>query len=361
MKFFFLFLSLFVISCSSLSPGSLRKLPLEVHVPENSAVVSLSSGAGKTLAAQYLGCGGLYLLKDGEGILIDPFFSNQKISRLVLSTLGNKRKIRSDPKMVEFGLNSMRRLDSLYAKHVKAILVAHSHYDHLLDVPAVYQSLVEKPDVYLNESGRNVCSAVIDPENLKLLEGHATTQNCVAAPIWVGDKVCVYPILAKHNPHIQNIKFFDGSVARPLTYFNDPYAKTKANDWLEGNTYSFLIDYFDAKGKIELRLFVQSSSCPPMAGVPPDSLLRQRPVDVAFLGVASYKASPLYPDMLISKINPQKIVWIHWEDFFRKYNHKKPKTVRATNITRFFQKPIVQQYKDNSWMPWPRAVLEIKY
>lgn len=361
MRLLFLFFALFSLSCGALLPGKLSKLPPDAGVSQKSAGILLSSGSEKKLSAQYLGCGGLYLLKGEEGILIDPFFSNQKIRRLIRSTLGSKRKIRSDPAMVKIGLDAMAIQDPLYSKHVKAILVAHSHYDHLMDVPAVYKALGEKPDVYLNESGGNVCGGVIDHDKIKLLEDHYSTKNCVEPPIRIGEKIRVYPILAKHNPHTHNIKFFDGSLAQPLPYFNDPYDKTKANDWLEGNTFSFLIDYLDAQGKIELRLFVQSSSCGPPAGIPPDSLLKERPVDVAFLGVASYEASPFYPDRLIEKMEPQQIVWIHWEDFFRKYDKKAPKTVRSTNVARFFQKPIVQQYRGKFVMPWPRTILDIKY
>lgn len=358
-KLLLLFFSLFSLSCRTIFPGGLDKLPDGFKIPEKRATISLASGLGKTLSVKYLGCGGLSLVKAGEGILIDPFFSNQGIGTLMISTLFNKRKIASDPEMINMGLNSILEQDSLYSRHIKAIFVAHSHYDHLMDVPAVYAALEKKPDVYLNESGQNICSTVIDFDNIKLLEDIQTTNDCEGPPVWVGEKIRVYPILAGHNPHTKHIKFFDGSVSFPINYFSDPYAETRANDWLEGNTYSFLIDYLGENNEIELRIFVQSSSCNPNAGIPPASLL-DRPVDVAFLGVASYEASPFYPETLISKIQPQKIVWVHWEDFFRSYS-KQPKTVRATNVVCFFKQAIVEEYQLKSWMPWPRALLTINY
>jgi hypothetical protein len=335
-------------------------LPPEATGTGQDTDIRLKDATGKKLSVQYLGCGGLYLLHHGEGIMIDPFFSNQKIGRLLTSTICNKRKVVSDTQMVNIGLNSISRQDPLYASHTRAIFVAHSHYDHLLDVPAVFQRLQEKPLVYLNECGRNICGGVLGNSNIRVLEANQTTNQCVGTPVWVDKQVRVYPILAKHNPHIMHIKFFDGSIAEPVPYFQNPYDKTRANDWLEGNTYAFLVDYFDEQGHLELRIFVQSSSCTPGDGIPPDALLKERPVDIAFLGVASYEASPAYPDVLLSKITPQKIVWVHWEDFFRRYD-KKPRTVRATDVRGFFKKSVVKQYAGQSIMPWPRTVLNIEY
>lgn len=359
MKNMLLIPALFICSCSNILPGRLSKLP-PVRMPEKTALISLDSLTNQSLTVQYLGSGGLYLLKDSIGILIDPFFSNQKMRHLAGGVLLNKRKVVSDPEMIQFGLHSIQKQDSLYLQHVKAIFVAHSHYDHLLDVPAVYKTFRTKPAVFLNESGRILCSAVIDTPQMKLLEDYQTSKDCSGTPIRVGKKIRIYPILAGHNSHLKNIKFFDGSVAFRPSYFQGPYDATKPNDWLEGNTFSFLIDYLDDLDSVELRLFVQSSSCDPMAGIPPAALLREHAVDIAFLGVASYEASTFYPETLLSKIHPQKVVWIHWEDFFRDYD-KSPKTIRATNVPRFLDKTMVQAYKDKSWMPWPRTIFEIRY
>lgn len=361
MRFFLCCCALCVVACSQISPGKLSKLPDLVQIPKDKATIGLTEGATQRVWVQYLGCGGLYVSKGAEGILIDPFFSNQKLGRILAATLSNRRKLRADPDMVAIGLQALERQDSLYRDRIKAIFSAHAHYDHLLDIPAVYAALRLKPMVYANESGQQVCASVIDSAHLKTLEPYQSAGQCVGSAVQVGEHLRVYPILAKHNPHSHNIKFFEGSVAHPVTYFKNPYDKTKANDWLEGNTFSFLIDCLDAQGKVALRLFVQSSSCAPAAGIPPASLLKERDVDVAFLGVASHEASPFYPDQLIEKIKPQHIVWIHWEDFFRPYDKKTPKTVRGTDVAQLFQKKTVQPYQGRSLMPWPRTLLEIKY
>ena len=189
-----------------------------------------------------------------------------------------------------------------------------------------------------------------------------TTNEITRPPIELimsNGKVNVFPILADHNPHFKHIKTFDGDITVPLTSFKKPYDKTRANDWLEGNTFSFVVDYVNNQNIIELRLFIQSSSCNPMYGIPP-STLPKHDVDIALLGVASYEASPLYPQVLLDSLNPKKVVWIHWEDFFRKYT-KEPKTVRATDVPAFFELKEVKVVKDCAYLPWPRAVFEVRY
>ena len=53
-------------------------------------------------------------------------------------------------------------------------------------------------------------------------------------------------------------------------------------------------------------------------------------------------------------IQAKEIVWIHWEDFFRKYS-KDPKTLRGTDVVKFFDIPCVKPYKPKALLPWPGA------
>jgi hypothetical protein len=142
-------------------------------------------------------------------------------------------------------LDSIEAQTGPLAPQVKAIFSAHSHYDHLLDVPAVFATL-NTPMVYLNQTGYNICYSVIDKNKMDVLETHTTTADKTRPPItWATDStsVHVYPILADHNPHLKNIKAFDGDITTPNQTFTNPYAKTTANTWLEGNTFAFVIDY----------------------------------------------------------------------------------------------------------------------
>ncbi len=377
-----LFLALLVCLVATLTscihPGRLSKLPKDIHIVAKRETIKEYKTGGETLTVQYLGAGGMYLLHNNEGILIDPFFSNQKVGKLGWSVLFGKENIRANKKMVTYGLNAIEAQTGPLAPQVKAIFSAHAHYDHLLDVPAVFATL-NKPMVYLNQSGYNTCYSALDKNKMDVLEAHMTTAETTRPPIaWAtaSGSVHVYPILADHNPHLKNIKAFDGDITTPNQTFINPYDKTRANDWLEGNTFAFVIDYL-TENKITLRLYIQSSSCsPPGLSVRNEvkaealakegnyfSFLDSLPphnIDVAFLGIASYHASPQYPAELLTALNPAVVVWLHWEDFFRSYK-RPPKTVRATNVPAFFKLSAVDSIKHKTYLPWPRAVLEIKY
>lgn len=328
-------------------------------------LIKISESSKKQISVQYLGCGGLYITKDGEGILIDPFFSNQKLGRLSASFIGGgfkgRKNLSSDQKMISLGLKRIEDNFGRIQGKVKAIFSAHSHYDHLMDVPSIFDRLGKSVPVYLNRSGFNTCYHMIDSSKMGLLEDHMTTQEVTRPPIELNTssgKIHVYPILAEHNPHFKYIKTYSGSHTRPVDDFNKESPKTRGNDWLEGNTFSFLIDYLNAAGSIDLRIFVQSSSCNPPAGIPPVELMKGRDVDIAFLGVASYHFSPDYPCTLLDSIKPEKIVWIHWEDFFRRYTNK-PKTVRGTDVAEFFKLPCAK--RDTILVPWPGVVFDVGY
>lgn len=353
------------VRCSIL-PGSVKKLErkgIKLHA-EDFEVDRARSYSSSQIEIIYLGCGGLYLVREGAGILIDPFFSNQKMGRIGRSLFlnhGFKKNLRPDPKMIRAGLNAMDKINAKDSVRLISILNSHSHYDHLMDIPYLYQHFGKGIPLLLNESGYNIIHAAIDTTDAVILEHHATTSETQRPPIEFPGRsgaVRIYPILSDHNPHFRNIKFFSGSQSSPVKEYSNARQKTNANLWLEGNTFSFLIDYLDRDGKIDFRIFVQSSSCNPPAGIPPH--LGGRNVDLAFLGIVSYHFSPNYPCALLDVISPGQVVWVHWEDFFRKYT-KPPKTIRGTDIPGFFELPCVRPYKNSGKLMSPGVKMRLLY
>ena len=363
---------LVMLTACGTSPGRLQKVvKRDVRLQQDRTTINVPGDKDFSLSVHYSGCGGLYFLKGNDAIYIDPFFSNQKVMKIGSSLIGGgvrgRKKIKSDRRMINYGISRLEKQTGSLDTQLRAIFSAHSHYDHLMDIPAIVQQIKNKPPVFLSESGFNTCYNVLDTAKMVQLEDHMSTHQRTGTPIELAitnGRILVYPILAEHNPHLKHVKFFSGSQQEPVEHFTDPFGKTRANDWLEGNTFSFLIDYLNDEGEIDFRLFIQSSSCNPMAGVPPSDLLSKKSVDIAFLGVVSYQFSPAYPCTLLSKLNESnhevkpEIVWIHWEDFFRKYN-RKPKTVRGTDIAAFFDLSCVAPYKKNSWVPWPGVTYDI--
>jgi hypothetical protein len=353
-----------LLSCFP-KPGSLKKLEGQgIKTESKDFTQTLQNNTGKTVDITYLGCGGLMLNKDGDAVLIDPFFSNKKSGKIGKSVfLGTEGReiFRTDKKMLKAGVDAIEREngDSLT---VYAILNAHSHYDHLMDIPAVFNHFKRKPLLLLTETGLNIVHKTIDTSRVVLLENFRSTSLHASPPIVIArahGEIHVYPILAAHNPHFRNIKFFSGQHVDRVPDLDSAFDKSRANLWLEGNTFSFLIDYLNEKKEIELRVFVQSSSCPAPAGIPPKEMLG-REVDIAFIGVVSYKFSPGYPCGQLSQLSPRQVLWVHWEDFFRRYT-RKPKTVRGTDLVSFFEIPCVHPYKSSGKFLWPRARMKLVY
>lgn len=313
---------------------------------------------------QYLGCGGLYIKNKSTAILIDPFFSNPGLLRSALSTF-RLGKIRSHKKDIDFGVG--RIFDTIGIKDlkgVKAVFVAHGHYDHLMDVPYVYRAYLDpQTKIYCNRSSINTVRNVVPQGNLVSIEEDYSLINYTGTVYYFHnnhkDSVRVIPILSDHNPHFKGLKLYNGNTCDSCIDYADPLAKTNVNDWKEGKTFSFLID-FVKNGQITLRIFVQSSSCNGPAGFPPEELLQQKNVDLAFLGVASYHFSCDYPWEYINYMKPTYISFIHWENFFRGYQ-KSPKKVTGTNVKAFFNERINALPRNIYTMPVPGVQYKVIY
>jgi hypothetical protein len=361
-----LFLFVLCAGCS-IYPGSMARLKRKgIDVTKEDFTVTLHTTGQKRSHITYLGCGGIHIVNGDASILIDPFFSNQSAFRIGRSIFGGrsgKATLKPSGRMLELGINAIRNTDIDNQELPDVIVNAHSHYDHLMDIPSVYNAFNKEPRLLLTNSGFNICHALVDSTDVTLLDpiAHQRGSSDRGISIVAGAQtIRVYPIFSEHNPHLRSIKFFSGDQSKPVADFTDPMSKTSANLWLEGNTFTFLIDFIDKKGNIELRFFVQSSSCNAPAGIPPAELLAEHPVDLAFVGIASHGFSPDYPCELLEALKPSQVVWIHWEDFFRPYN-RPPKTLRGTDIPAFFQKPCVAAYKNTSKMMWPRVKMSLVY
>jgi hypothetical protein len=123
---------------------------------------------------------------------------------------------------------------------------------------------------------------------------------------------------------------------------------------------SFLIDV-EQDNTILFRIFIQSSSCHYPDGLPPEKLLSKKNVDVAVFGIASYHFSEeSYPCRYIDEMRPQQVMFIHWEDFFRKYQQE-PKTVMKNDIPEFFKKVLPACNNGDYIFPVPGVVVNVKY
>lgn len=81
---------------------------------------TLGLGLPKGLSVTWLGTAGYVFSYAGHTLLIDPYVSRVSFSDMLL-----RKRLSSDPELLRF------------VPHADAILVGHTHFDHVLDVPGI--------------------------------------------------------------------------------------------------------------------------------------------------------------------------------------------------------------------------------
>ena len=97
----------------------------------------------------FLGVGGVIVRWQGAAVLTAPLYSNPTVGEMALS------EIHADPQLID----ALLRQD---VSDVKAILVGHSHYDHLMDVPYVALHRAKEADILGNEAMVKVLHPIRD-------------------------------------------------------------------------------------------------------------------------------------------------------------------------------------------------------
>lgn len=272
-----------------------------------------------------MGCGNLFLEKDGNAVMLDPFFSNQGF----LKMLG---KVKTKPALYELWKSNLQHHVSKLSVH--AALVSHTHYDHVMDLPSLLhdQYFPRMEVVYGNAllpemmtNFRNKGTR-IEPLTASQVVESATDQQYEW--ISVGANIRFLPIKSTHAPHTKHKLF----MSKPLKpgYFKKhlvwPGDKVGTFKWTLGDTYSFLVDFL---GSDTLRVFVQTSASEHPAGLPPAAELKRKNVDMAIFCYASSMNVSNYPNVFVDFIQPTKVMLVHWEDFF-----KEPRTTRDVKLVR---------------------------
>lgn len=282
-----------------------------------------------SITLTYLGCGGFSISRNERIILIDPFFSNPnflfKASSLV--------KMKTKTKMVDYG---MAKIPGFSKNKVAAILVSHSHYDHLMDVPYVYENYADAngTTIYCSQSSKNMINEVgeLKKDNIIALNYKTSSIHDIGESFLLADgTIRITPVLSEHAPHYKGIKMYKGD-AKPKHKYTESLDRTRAGWWKEGETYAFLIDFLAPTGDIEFRIYIQSSAANPQNGWLHPQIKDQHAVNLAILGIASFGYVNHYPESLIDHLKPQKLILCHWEDFFKKYDRTTPKRVRFTKV-----------------------------
>ena len=304
--------------------GCRSVLPVAYQVePTPSVVGCRASGcanAEEQVEITYLGVSGFLVKYRGAVLLTAPFFSNPSLKRVA-----QERSLRFDRRDAGIRADTalIRRLLPADAAAASMILVGHSHYDHLMDVPFIAReishraAIIGSPTmrhilmgdrVLAKDSGRRLIavrdSAVADSAR----EGH-----------WIYSADSAFRVKAIASDHAPNLRLLGipWTIARGTERRDLKELPKYADEWKLGETLSFVIDVLD-RGSPRLRLYYQSAASTPPLGFPSLALLAQRNVDVALLAAAASQnvRNGGAPGRLLEHIRPAYVLVGHWESFF---------------------------------------------
>jgi len=233
-------------------------------------------------------------------VLVDPFWTYLPLLKVGLG------RSTSDPEQVDPYIGQL--------KQVESVLVGHSHYDHVLDLPYVAPHLKPTATVFSNQTLVHTLAPLDLPLRYQAMNERAARPDQPGQ--WVPANDGKVRVMAIHSGHPNNYAFFH---MWPRTVTKDrETAPTRASHFQEGITLAFLVDFLQSDGQtIAHRVYVQTSSRGNPDGFFPASVLEERGVDVALLGMDCANIEASGTPSIIDFIKPKTVLFCHWENFFR--------------------------------------------
>ena len=227
--------------------------------------------------AVWLGTAGLYVTDGETSFYIDPY-----VSRVSVLKVFTGREISPDIKMIDECINSTS------GHKAKAVLVGHSHFDHLLDAP----EFVKKTEAMLigSESTANVGrGAGLPEEKIRVIRDGATL---------VLGAFNIRFIEGIHGPAFLGRIPYPGIIEKPLA------PPAKASDYRLGGFFAMAISH-------PLGTFIHHGSAGWIPG-----MYEGIGVDTVFLCLAGRKNTCSYLDETVRRTGARSIIPIHHDWFF---------------------------------------------
>ena len=237
------------------------------------------------------------LISDGETTLLtDPFVSRPPLAQVLLN-----RPLKPDAEVVD------RLFEKLGLQRIQAILVGHSHYDHIMDVGLI--------------GARSGALLVGSASSVNIALGHGlpeaqTLQIEADTPIQIGEFSITF-IPARHA---------GATGGRPLGDVEKPLASpARGSDYKQGGSYSILIAHPRAK--------LLYHGC---AGFIPGAL-QPYSADAVLLGIALLPELNTYLEQVVDAVGAQTVIPVHWDDFTRPLDAPLEPLPFVVKVDQFFE------------------------
>ncbi len=283
----------------------LRRFPFDQGDPQ-------PTGSG--LQVDFYGVTCFRLKWNNTAVLVDPFWTYLPLLKVGFG------KTPSDPRQVDPYIEQLG--------DVQSVLVGHSHYDHVLDLPYVAEHLAPNTTVFCNQTLVHTLAPLNLPLQWQAMNQHRATSEQAGRWFLANDgKVRVMAIASGHP---NNYAFFHMWPNKIHKDRNKP--PTRASHFQEGITLAFLVDFLQPDGKtIAHRVYVQTSSRGHPDGFFPKRIVEERSVDVALLGMDCANIEASGAPSIIDFIEPKTVLFCHWENFFRDKS-KPPREIVKVNL-----------------------------
>lgn len=271
----------------------------------------VTTKAADAVDVRYLGVGGVLLSRGSDVILTAPLYSNPSLAEFAMD-----HQIRSDPMVID-------RLFPSKGKEAQAILVGHSHYDHLMDVAYVALHHAKQAKVFGSRTTVNLLPNLagrvyaLDADALDPPLGQPGTWQTVTTTMRV---------MAIRNEHSDQFELKAFGPGMPFHMFrghqDTPLAEPPKtpSGWPEGRVFAYLIDFLDSAGQPVFRAYYQDSGANGSIGLPSRAQLKawgRETVDLALICAGGeWGRLRGHPETLIRTLQPRFALLIHWEDFF---------------------------------------------
>ncbi|MFZ2630694.1 MAG: MBL fold metallo-hydrolase [Desulfosalsimonadaceae bacterium] len=233
--------------------------------------------ADDSVRVTWMGTAGLYVSDGDTGIYIDPF-----VSRYGLLKVGLGVALKPQNSLID------EWITLTHGQNAAAILVSHSHYDHVMDVPRF--ALKTGAMIVGSKTTANVAlGAGIPKEQIKTITGRDTVS--------IG-KFEITFIQSIHSPALFGKIPWPGTLEYPLPQ------PAPASAYREGGVYAILVKH--PKGT-----FLHYGS----PGVKP-GIFEGIAADVVFLSIGGRKDTGSLIDHVLTPLHPETVIPIHFDDLF---------------------------------------------
>jgi len=254
------------------------------------------------LLLRYLGGGGFWIEFDGHAVMTAPFFSNPPLTDVVAGDAEwNHEAIAAG-------------LADLPLETLSVVLVGHSHYDHLADLPPILLEHAPATRAWVNRSG----ALMLAPfetlgERLTVIEELPQEWIRLRAADGSGLPFRILAVETGHADHLGPLHLASGEVEEPWQSWQDGPIR----EMREGRTFAFLIDLLDADDRTVFRILHTDAASEIPASSSPLWRTADRAVDVAVLCMPSYWEVEGYPEQLLARTRAGHAVVTHYENFLR--------------------------------------------